>query len=125
MGPLHWYAVANTAEALVVTAFLLRATGHPRRPVHAGRRSSGSSSAPLGGATVATIAATGAQVLGDGTFSLTWRVVAASHATAILVIVPLSTAPRRRLLREVTWEPPAQVTALSVVTLLVFGPTRR
>ncbi|WP_395692850.1 ATP-binding protein [Nocardioides sp.] len=117
-----WYAVANAVEALVVAAYLLRDrdTLDELSTIEAFLRLL--TGAVLGGLTIATLAATGAQVLGDGSFTQTWRVVAASHATAILVIVPLATAPRGRVWREAPWELTAQLAALVVATLVVFGP---
>jgi len=117
------YAVANAAEAVVVAA-LLRRGGRRTLP----ELSSVDefvrllAAAVVGGITIASIAAAAADLLGDGTFALTWRAVFASHTASVLVILPLVMSPTSVRARRPGWELPLQVVALTAVTVLVFAP---
>jgi PAS domain S-box-containing protein len=117
------YGVANASEA-VVAAWFLRRGGRPTlselATVEELVRLLGA--AVLGGVTIATLASAAATVLDDGTFTLTWRAVFASHTASVLVILPLVTAPNARRPRRLAWELPLQVAALAVVVALVFSP---
>jgi len=118
-----WLGVANAAEAVVTATFLCWRRG--TLPELAGfdvfmRLVIG---AVLGGLTMGFVAATGIAVLVDGSFPRTLQSLALSHAASILVILPIAMAPPvRRLRRQLAWELPVQLCALTVVTALVFAP---
>src|SRR4051812_46207092 len=117
------YAVANAAEAVVVASFLRRGGRTTLPELSTVDQLVGLLvAAVLGGLTIATIAAGAVEVLGDGTFALTWRAVFASHTASVLVILPLVMAPAARRSRRFTWELPLQVAVLAAVTVLVFAP---
>lgn len=119
-----WLGVGNAVEAVVAAAVLLH--GRDRIPRLDSLRSFGRlfAAAVAGGIAIATFVATGLSLFSDGDWWITWRTVVTSHASAILVLVPLAMTPRasqqRTSLRP--WEIPVQTIALSVATLAVFAP---
>lgn len=119
-----WFGFANTTEAVVASAVLVRRTGvMPRlESLHEFGRLVGA--AALGAATAATLAAVGVVVLSGAAWEPTWRTFFTSHLTAVVAIVPIVMTPRATLRRTPlrSWEIPVQVLMLIVVTLAVFAP---
>src|SRR4051794_326779 len=116
-----WYAVANAAEALTVAWFLRRRDDRLPGLLTLDDFVQLLVGAVLGGVVMATLAAAGIAVLGDGSLAATWRSIFVSHAASTLVILPLAmVTPRPH--RRVTWELGLQIVSLAVVTLLVFWP---
>jgi PAS domain S-box-containing protein len=117
-----WYAVANAAEALVVAAFLRRHEGRQPELRTMDDFVQLVMASLLGGVVMASIAALGIVVLGDGAALASFRSVFVSHAASTLVILPLAMVPTPRPSRQQIWELIVQATALAAVTLGVFWP---
>ncbi|MDP3889785.1 ATP-binding protein [Nocardioides sp.] len=76
----------------------------------------------LGAATAGLLAGVTVAVLQDGSLLLTWRAVLASHAAAVLTIVPLALWPPSAAGRPHPAETALQTVALTVTLVLAFGP---
>lgn len=119
------FAVANTAEAAAAGWWLTRrGPASLRSPGDLGRLLV----AAAGGAALAGLLAATAVVTRDGAaftagdLLLTWRSVAAAHAAAVLVIVPLLIPMDRRRDAVRWWEVAAHWAAAVGTTALVFSP---
>lgn len=121
-----WLGVGNAAEALVASAVLLH--NRDRIPRLDSLHTFGRlvAAAALGGATFAVIAATGLAILQDQSWGGVCRVVFTSHASSVLVIVPIAMTSRitQRRTQLRSWEIPVQLIALAVVTIAVFAPNQ-
>ncbi len=117
-----WLAAGNACEAVVAATFLGRRRTEPPELAGIDVFLRLVVASVLGGLTQATIAAAGIAVLADGSFPLTLRSLALSHAASILVVLPIVLAPPlRRGGRWARWDLPVQLVALAATTAYIFG----
>ncbi|GAA4369819.1 ATP-binding protein [Nocardioides caricicola] len=119
-----WLGVGNAVEVTVATLVLMH--GRTRIPRLDSLRTFGRlvATALAGGVTIAMFVSTGSALLAGGDWVVTWRTVVTSHASAILVVVPLVMTPRAARSRVAVraWEVPAQTITLTLATFAVFSP---
>ena len=116
------FGVANMAEAVV--AGLILTAGLTRAPRLASQEDVLRLlvTAAAGAAVIGLIAAAVVDSAGTGTFLLTLRSTAASHAAAMVTMLPVALVVGQPFTR---WSPEhsAQLMVLAALTLLIFGPT--
>ena len=115
------FGVANTAEAVV--AALILTAGLTRAPRLASQEDVLRllATAAAGAAVIGLIAAAAVDLTGTGTFLLTLRSTSASHAAALVTLLPVALVIGQPFTR---WsaEHTAQLMVLVALTLLIFGP---
>lgn len=114
------YALANSVEAVVVALLLTR--GRTRARLAHLRDMSRLLVAAAAGASLAAVVAGLTAVLVGNDFVVVALPILASHASAVLVIVPLGLAGTRSGIPVAAWQRVTQVVLLVVVLVLVFGP---
>lgn len=116
------YGLANAAEAVVIALMLIAGR---RRARLATLRDVGRLhvAAAAGAGVGALVAGVTALLVGDS-FGEVALSILTSHASAVLVIVPLGLAGTRSGVPVALWQKVVQVTLLVAVLVLVFGPGR-
>ena len=116
------YGVANAVEAIIAGLALKDSSGRLVRLTQLSDFVRLLVAALAGAVALGLIAATAATVLGQAEFLPTLRNLIASHTAATMVIVPVAMAWRHRTGPASRAEYAAQVTALVVAIVVVFGP---
>lgn len=116
------YGLANAAEAVVVA--LLLVAGRSRARLADLRDAGRLHVAAAAGASVGALVAGATALLVGGSFGAVALPILTSHASAVLVIVPLGLAGTRAGVEVAAWQKIAQITLLVGVLVLVFGPGR-
>lgn len=116
------FGLANTLEAVVAGLVLTAGLTRAPRLVSQEDVMRLLATAAAGALLIGLIAASVVDLAGDGSFLITWRSTAASHAAALVTLLPVALLFRHPLGR---WsaEHTAQVLVLVALTLLIFAPS--
>lgn len=118
------FGVANAVEAWLVP-FILSRAGRVRPLLdNLGTAYRLCASTVVGAAVIGFLAGLTIFFFDGGQLLPVWLSVAAAHATAVLIIVPFGMLPHEQLARVHSVEVFAQIAALVLVLLYVFGPGR-
>ncbi|MBJ7357139.1 ATP-binding protein [Nocardioides sp.] len=116
------FGLANTAEGVVAALVLTAGLTRPPRLSSQEDVLRLLATAAAGAAVIGLIAATTVELAGTGTFLTTLRSTAASHAAALVTLLPVALLVGQKVGRW-TAEHSAQLMMLVALTLLIFAPS--